>query len=108
MRRMKTFYTFIALVAAAATLSFGAIGAAHAQGQDLVCLSEVQIQSAIEAGEIKSWPKIKKMAGISGQYQEVSDVAVCLVDGIPYYQVNVVSPSGEVTRLVINAIDGTI
>jgi hypothetical protein len=104
---MKTLHTLIALVAAAATLSLGAIGPAQAQA-DLVCLSEVQIQSAIEAGQIKSWPKIKKLAGISGQYQELSNVEVCLVDGIPYYQVNVVSPSGEVTRLVINALDGTI
>ena len=104
---MKTFGTFIAMMAAAATLSFGAISAAPAQG-DLVCLTEGEIQSAIQASEIKCWPKIKKMAGISGQYQELSDVEVCLVDGIPYYQVNVVSPGGDVSRLVINAIDGTI
>ncbi len=72
------------------------------------CLTDDQIQTAIEAGEIQSWPKIKRLAGLTGEYDEVSEVRVRLQDGIPYYYVNVVSSEGEATRIVVNAIDGTL
>jgi uncharacterized membrane protein YkoI len=103
---MKTFSTILTIAMAAATLSFSALAPAHAQGQ-LECLSDAQIQAAIKADQIKSWPKIKRLAGISA-YDEVSDVEVCLQDTIPYYYVNVVSPNGEATKMVVNAIDGTV
>ena len=69
------------------------------------CLTDQEIQAQIESGQIKSWPKIKKIAGISS-YQEVSDVRVCVVAGTPYYNVNIVSPSGEAKKVVLNAVDG--
>jgi uncharacterized membrane protein YkoI len=105
---MKRLRSILSLVAVAATLSFGAAMPASAAGNDKDCLSDQQIQSALEAGQIKSWPRIKKMAGISPDSQEVSDVKVCLIGGIPFYTVNVASPSGEYTKIILNAVDGTI
>lgn len=102
---MNKFRTILSIAVAAATMSLGAIPPAHAQAGE--CLTDGQIQAAITAGEIQSWPKIKRLAKISA-YEEVSDVQVCLQDGIPYYYVNVVSPSGEATKIVVNAIDGTL
>jgi uncharacterized membrane protein YkoI len=102
---MNKFRTLLMIAVAAATMSLGAIAPVHAQGQE--CLSDEQIQAAIQAGQIQSWPKIKRLAKISA-YEEVSDVQVCLQDGIPYYYVNVVSPAGEATKIVVNAIDGTL
>ena len=95
------------MMAAAATLSFGAAVPAYAASKDRACLSDQEIQSAISSGKIKSWPKIKKMARISGDYQEVSDVRVCLVNGVPFYTVNLVSSSGEARKIVLNAMDGS-
>ena len=98
-------------IAAVALFALTAVSPALAQGrgardQQLECLSDRQIQSAIEQGRILSWPKIKKLAGISA-YQEVSDVEVCLIDGVPYYMLNVISPEGEATKIALNAVDGT-
>ena len=66
-----------------------------------------QIQAAIQSGEIKSWPTIKKLARLSSDYQEVSDVKVCLVNGVPYYNVNLVSSNGAAKKIVLNAVDGS-
>jgi uncharacterized membrane protein YkoI len=93
-------------VAAAATLSLGAVMPAHAVTQP-GCLSDQQIQTAIASGKIKSWPKVKKLAQISPDYQEVSDVKVCMIDGVPYYTVNLVSTSGDAKKIVLNAVDGS-
>jgi uncharacterized membrane protein YkoI len=70
------------------------------------CLSDQQIQTEIASGQIQSWPAIKRLARIAN-YQEVSDVRVCLINGVPYYQVNVVSPNGEAKKVMINALDGS-
>jgi hypothetical protein len=32
---------------------------------------------------------------------------VCLIDGVPYYMLNVISPEGEATKIALNAVDGT-
>ena len=97
-------------IAAVALFALTAVSPALAQGRStrdqLECLSDRQIQSAIEQGRILSWPKIKRLAGISA-YQEVSDVQVCMIDGVPYYMLNVISPEGEATRIALNAVDGT-
>ena len=103
---MKNLRTLVMIAVAAASLSLGAIAPAHAQVTE--CLTDDQIQTAIEAGEIQSWPKIKRLAGLTGEYDEVSEVRVCLQDGIPYYYVNVVSSEGEASKIVVNAIDGTL
>ena len=71
------------------------------------CLDDQQVQAAIASGQIKSWPKIRKLAGISADYQEVSDVRVCMVDGVPYYTVNLVSPEGYASKTFVNAVDGS-
>lgn len=73
---------------------------------ELDCLTDRQIQTAIDSGQILTWPKIKRLAGISA-YEEVSDVQVCLIDGVPYYILNVVSPEGEAAKIALNAVDGT-
>jgi uncharacterized membrane protein YkoI len=104
---MTFFRANLIVLAAAAALSLGLVVPAHAQVQrELDCLSDRQIQAAIESGEIQSWPKIKRMAGISA-YEEVSDVQVCLIDGTPFYILNVVSPDGEASKIALNAVDGT-
>jgi hypothetical protein len=101
---MTIFRTILIVMAAAASISLTAAMPAFAQGRE--CLSDRQIQTAIESGTIQSWPKIKRLAGIS-DYDEVSDVQVCMIEGIPYYMLNVVSPEGEATKIALNAVDGT-
>lgn len=71
------------------------------------CLSDQQIQAAISSGKIQSWPKIKRLARISNDDQEVSDVRVCMINGVPHYTVNLVSASGEARKVVLNAVDGS-
>ena len=78
---------------------------AQARG-DMSCLTDREIQAAIESGQILSWPTIKRMAGISA-YEEVSDVRVCLIGGVPAYILNVISPEGEASKIALNAVDGT-
>jgi hypothetical protein len=96
-------------IAAAALFALTAVSPALAQDRardQLDCLSDRQIQAAIESGQILSWPKIKRLAGISA-YEEVSDVQVCMIEGVPYYMLNVISPGGEATKIALNAVDGT-
>jgi uncharacterized membrane protein YkoI len=94
-----------AMIISPAAIAPAVLAPAMAQGTE--CLSDAEVQAAIEAGEIQSWPKIKRLAKISG-YEEVSDVQVCLQDGVPYYYVNVVSPYGDAKKIVVNAIDGSL
>lgn len=101
---MTIFRTILITMAAAAMVSLAVAMPAFAQGRE--CFSDRQIQTAIESGQIQSWPKIKRLAGIS-DYDEVSDVQVCLINSIPYYMLNVVSPDGEASKIVLNAVDGT-
>ena len=104
---MTLFRTILITMVAAAGISLAAAMPAYAQVQrERNCLSDDQIQTAIESGQIQSWPKIKRLAGIS-TYEEVSDVKVCLIEGVPYYMLNVISPNGEATKIVLNAVDGT-
>jgi uncharacterized membrane protein YkoI len=103
--------TILITMAAAAVFALAAAMPASAQvramrGGDLDCLTDRQIQAAIESGQILSWPKIKKLAGISA-YEEVSDVEVCMIEDVPYYILNVVSPGGEAAKIALNAVDGT-
>ena len=71
------------------------------------CMDNRAVQAAIAARQIKTWPAIKAMAGISEDYKEVSAVRVCEQGGQPYYVVNVSGPSGESKQLVLNAVDGS-
>lgn len=106
---MTFFRTILITMAAAAVISLSAATPGFAQGKargNTDCLTDRQIQTEIEAGTILSWPKIKKMAGISA-YEEVSDVQVCMIDGVPHYILNVVSPDGEAMKIALNAVDGT-
>lgn len=105
---MTSFRTILIVMAAAATLSLGAAlpSAAVAQGPES-CLSDTEIQSAIAGGQIKSWPKIRKLAQIPKDYRETSDIQVCLTGGVPYFYVSMVSPKGEYLKIVLNAVDGT-
>ena len=101
--------TILITMAAAAMLSLAAVMPSEAQGRmrgDMECLTDRQIAAAIESGQILTWPKIKNLAGISS-YQEVSDVQVCMIQGVPYYILNVVSPEGEAAKITLNAVDGT-
>ena len=100
---MKSIRSILILMAAAATLSLGAVMPASAAD----CLTEQKIQAAIESGKIKSWPAVKKLARVSSDYQEVSDVKVCLINGVPFYTVNLVSSSGDAKKIVLNAVDGS-
>ena len=104
---MRFFRKLLIVLAAVAGVCLTAAAPAMAQaGKAGNCLSDQQIQTEIASGQIQSWPAIKRLAGIS-TYQEVSDVRVCLVSGVPFYQVNVVSPNGEAKKVMINALDGS-
>ena len=96
MCRMTRFRTIIITMAAAAALSLGAAPSSYAAvlGKNAECLTDQQIQAAIQSGQIKSWPTIKKLAKISSDFQEVSDVRVCRINGDLYYTVNLVSSYG--------------
>ena len=96
----------ISLDAAGLALAVAAPAQAQIAGKQANCLSDQEIQTEIASGQIQSWPAIKKLAGISS-YQEVSPVRVCRVNGVPFYEVNIVSPSGEAKKVVINALDGS-
>ena len=101
--------TILITMAAAAVFSLAAVMPAAAQVRargDMDCLTDRQIQAAIESGQILSWPKIKKLAGISA-YEEVSDVQVCMIDEVPFYILNVVSPEGEAATIALKAGVGT-
>ena len=102
----RTIFNMMAAVVLIALTAVPASAQVRARGSTLDCLSDRQIQVAIESGQILSWPKIKRLAGI-GSYDEVSDVKVCMIDDVPYYIVNVVSPEGEAAKVALNAIDGT-
>jgi len=106
---MTRFRTIIITMAAAAALSLGAAPSSYAAvlGKNAECLTDQQIQAAIQSGQIKSWPTIKKLAKISGDYQEVSDVRVCRINGVLYYTVNLVSSYGDAKKIVVNAVDGS-
>jgi hypothetical protein len=81
------------------------VDAVPARAVDL-CLDNRAAQELISTKQIKTWPAIKALAGISGQYTEISRVQVCEQGGERYYVVNVQGPRGEVKRLVVNAITG--
>jgi hypothetical protein len=101
--------TILITMAAAVVFSLSAAMPAFAQAgarAQMDCLSDRQITAAIQSGQILSWPKIKKLAGISA-YQEVSDLEVCMIEGVPYYILNVISPGGEAAKIALNAVDGT-
>ena len=87
-------------VAAAADSPYGVEAAAG-------CLSRPAVQALIASRQIKTWPEIKQMAGVSDEYKEVGSVKVCEQRGAPYYVVNVTTPSGDSKRLVLNAVDGS-
>ena len=91
---------------AAAAVALAAVPAEAQVARQANCLSDQEIQKEITSGMIRSWPAIKKLAGISN-YQEVSDVRVCMINGKPFYEVNIVSPSGEAKKVVLNALDGS-
>ena len=93
-----------ATLALFATLVVTAPGSAAAAD---ACMSPVEVQAAIAAKQIKSWPTIKAMAGISSQYKEVGPVRVCEQGGVRYYVVAVTGPSGESKQLVLNAVDAS-
>jgi hypothetical protein len=103
-----TFSRTILITMAAALFALAPAMPAFAQDRqaEMDCLSDRQITAAIEGGQILSWPKIKRLAGISA-YEEVSDVQVCMIEDVPYYIVNVVSPGGEAAKIALNAVDGT-
>jgi hypothetical protein len=71
------------------------------------CFSEQQIAQAIASGEIRSWAAIRRMARIPDAYYETSDVQVCVRNGVPFYEVNMVSPKGENAKYRLNALDGS-
>jgi hypothetical protein len=92
------------LLASTVLVAAAAPGSAEAAG---ACLDNRAVQALIASHQIKTWPAIKAMAGISDQYKEVSAVRVCQEDDQPYYVVNVAGPSGESKQLILNAVDGS-
>ena len=96
------------VMAAVAGLSLGAAGSVLAAVPGgAACWSSAQVSSAIAQGTIKSWAKIRKLAGLADDLYETSPVEVCPRNGVPYFIVNMSSPKGESVKIVRNAIDGT-
>ena len=106
---MTRIRTILITMAAAGALSLAAATSSYAAvlGRNADCLSDQQVQTAIESGEILSWAKIRKLARISSDYREIGNIRVCRVDGVLYYTVNLLSSYGEATKIVVNAVDGT-
>lgn len=104
---MTLFRTILITMAAAATLSLGAIGPASAGPRDRECLTQPQIEAAIASGQIQSWARIRKLASVPEAYREASDIQVCTRNGALYFVVSLVSPKGEYFKIVLNAVDGS-
>lgn len=102
---MSSIRTIVIMVAAVAGFTLATAVPAFAQGAG-DCLSTRQIQNAIESGEIQSWPRIKRLARIANDYQEVSDLSVCRIGGRLYYIVNLSSPDGGYEKFAFNAVNG--
>ncbi len=107
MAGMNVIRTILITMAAAASLSLGAVVPAQAAAGARDCLTEPQIEAAIASGQIQSWAKIRRLAKIPPEYKETSDVQVCLRAGVPYFIVSIVSPKGEYFKIVLNAVDGS-
>ena len=90
-----------------AATAYASVGLPAAADSGSACMDNRSVQALIANHQIKTWPAIKALAGISDKYKEVSAVRVCQEDGTPYYVVNVAGPSGESKQLVLNAIDGS-
>jgi len=103
---MATSVTNLCLTAVLAAMVGAAALPAWAADGD-VCLDNRDVQALIAGHKIRTWPAVKAMAGISGQYKEVSAVRVCELNGAPYYVVNVAGPTGESRQLVLNAVTGS-
>lgn len=101
----KALLTILTIMMAVATLSLAATLPIAAQAAG--CLAPNEIQAAIDAGQIQSWPKIRRLAGVPKAVKEVGELTVCMRDGLPYYNVKVISPDGVLTQLVLNAVDGS-
>jgi hypothetical protein len=104
---MKLVRTLVIGIAAAGALSLGLGSALAAVPGAGACWSSAQVSSAIAEGTIKSWAKIRRIAGIPDDLYETSPVQVCMLDGVPYFIVNMSSPKGENVKIVRNAIDGS-
>jgi hypothetical protein len=106
---MTRFRTILLAMAAAATLSLGAVSSSSAAvlGKNAQCLSDQEIQQAIQSGQIKSWPKIRQAAGISADWKDGDTVRVCRINGALYYVMNLVSSYGDAKKVVLNAVDAS-
>jgi len=107
MNRMTRFRTIFITMAAAGALCLGAATASSGATGDSGCWSDKQTQTAIAAGQIQTWSKIRKLGGVPSEYHETSDTPVCPRNGIPFYVVTMASPKGEQFKIVLNAVDGT-
>ena len=106
---MKSLRSILFGMAAAGALSLAVVvpSLAALPGGGGTCWSSAQVNSAIAQGTIKSWAKIRKLAGIADDLYETSPVQVCTRDGVPYFIVNMSSPKGESVKIVRNAVDGS-
>jgi len=94
----------LATIIASTVLALGSAGTVRAADG---CIDNREVQALIAARQIKTWPAIKALAGISDAFTEISRVQVCERGGQRYYVVNVQGPHGDVRQLVVNAVDGS-
>ena len=104
---MTFFRTILITMAAVAAFVVAAAEPAMAARGGGDCWSNQQIQTEIASGQIQSWSRIRKLAGIPPDYHETSDTPVCIRGGAPHYVVNMASPKGEQFKYVLNAVDGS-
>ena len=104
---MTSFRSILIMMAVAGALCLGAATASFAAASETACWSDKQTQTAIAAGQIQTWSKIRKLGGVPSDYHETSDTPVCPKSGVPFYVVTMASPKGEQFKIVLNAIDGS-
>ena len=104
---MKSIRTILIAMAAAGVLFSAAAVPVEAAARDKSCLSDQETQAAIAAGQIKTWSKVRVLAGVPADYYETSDTRVCKRAGGLFYIVTMASTKGEQFKYVLNAVDGS-
>jgi hypothetical protein len=93
--------TTIAAVVLALPLGLAPVSASAQDEND--CVSALEAQQAVEAGEILELPDAAARAGVNQKYID-NQARLCEVDGSPHWIVNVMNELGNSQRIVLNAL----
>jgi len=73
-----------------------------AQSQN--CLSDVQIQVAVQASQILPLNVVMQNAGVNKASKVLPPINVCYIDGLLFYQFSILNKNGKAEKLVLPAI----